>query len=417
MALSPWTLAGIAFQAIPLALSSILLHEIGHAVCGHLAGFRVTALGFGVAEPLCVLRVAGLRFYLCRRAPLQAITWAVFPALFAPRGRTVLLLLGGPLTNLLLGLICLAVIPLWDRAPVALAQMASLNFLFAFVNLVPFRQSRRFATLRSDGAQLIAALRRGGIRPVVLPGAHLALRPLWEAIGDTEILRHQLLTAAAQALEIEDGENARRWRAEAQALPATENPGSHALAELIGAELRRAAGDADGAEAALAELSERCAAEGREADRLFVEAQRRDAGALARLAALEDTAPLARQPPLRTVYWWGRIQLAALHAPEQLDRNLARYEAARREWRSWPLDLSLYRVVAFQREEQGDRAGAAVAYEQALRAFQAIRAGLASDARQQKSFEERQRALRERAARCFAELGRQGDAERLTAPR
>jgi tetratricopeptide (TPR) repeat protein len=415
METSPWILAGICFQMIPLVLFSVLSHELGHVVCGRLAGYRVTAMGFGIAEPLFVWRIAGLRFYLCRRQPLQALTWVIYPTLLPPRSRTAFLLSGGPLANLLLALASFLLLPVFERSVIALYQLFLFNLYFAIMCLLPFGQNRAMGTLRSDGAQLLALFRSNRVNPVTVPGINLAQRSLWEALGDTEMLRFQLLSSAAAAQAIEDTDSARRWWMEAQNLPGSEGAIPEGMAELVEAEIRQSEGDIDSAEIVRRALAERFLAAGRDAERLLIELGRRDSGAIHRLPTFKDADALNHFPHLRTCYWWGLVQVAARDAPESQDRYLARYEAARQKWRSFPLDLTLYRTVAFHREARGDKAGAMIAYEQAIQAVRAIHAGLAADTVMLEGFVKRMRPLLERAARCFSELGRYEEAERIMA--
>src|SRR5207302_6058517 len=93
-------------------------HELGHAVCGKLAGFLVTACGTGVSRLLFRVRIGGTDYYLAWRQPLQGLTFAQVPSLLPSRGRMALFLSGGILAHaalVLLSLLLLWLVP-WGEA-------------------------------------------------------------------------------------------------------------------------------------------------------------------------------------------------------------------------------------------------------------------------------------------------------------
>jgi hypothetical protein len=86
--------------------SSIIVHELGHALAGTLAGFRIVSCGIGITRPFAQIRIAGIWFYLARPF-LRGITLAIPSRLGPNRKATALLYSGGSLANLL------AVLVIW----------------------------------------------------------------------------------------------------------------------------------------------------------------------------------------------------------------------------------------------------------------------------------------------------------------
>ena len=82
-------LALVLVALLPVLYLSIVVHELGHAVLGWLAGWRITSLGMGTGRPLLVLSWRGVRVYFCRNRPLQGLTFLYAPQLYPARSRTV----------------------------------------------------------------------------------------------------------------------------------------------------------------------------------------------------------------------------------------------------------------------------------------------------------------------------------------
>lgn len=411
-------IALIILYVLCVTFVSMLIHEAGHAIAGHLSGFTILAVGAGTRRPFLLHRnPGGTIFYLCRENPLQGITWALHPDLFPPASAHAWLLFGGPLANLIVAI--LAAIGLWVfHAPSSLLfPIFWLNTLFGVLNLIPFSAAVSGVPLRSDGSQLVVLLRKaGGHRPFFAPSTLLSLRPLWEEIGDNRHLRIQLMNAAASMLILEDVVEARRYLAEAEALPPLDSMPGFAGQErvirglLLVEEGAKEAGRAEGQRAV-----EEFAALGLEPARLWAEVAGPAEESQERLAEIEVSPHTAAHPFLRLAVTSTRARLAAQTDASDREALLAHYESSRRRMRYDPMDLAVYRKVAASRERQGDLGGAVLAYEQAVLAARRVFDALESAPETQSHYADRFQPLIEDAARCLELLDRGGEAERIRA--
>src|SRR5262245_29648026 len=96
---------------------SCFLHELGHALLGRWAGFRVTSFGLGVGRPVWAGGCRGTRVYLARNNPFQGITF-VYTLRNGPfRTGTVAMLAGGAAAHAILvgvALLLWRLFPRWD---------------------------------------------------------------------------------------------------------------------------------------------------------------------------------------------------------------------------------------------------------------------------------------------------------------
>lgn len=402
---------------VVLAYVAVLVHECGHAIAGRMAGFYVTSFGAGTGRPLLTLRLpGGTIFYIGREHPWQGLTWVTSPYLIPPRLRTAVLLLGGPLANLLLaGVYYFALPQIAPRhwlLPVVIGQMAG-NVILGFGNLLPLSISLGKTILRSDGAQTLALFpRRGTVRPLQSPEAYLGLRSLWDSIGDTTQLYANLVTAALTACDLKDFPQARRLLEEARRCSFPEHllPLHRTYAMMVEGILLQEEGDSDRGVQLIEQAEREFAAKGNELMRLVTVATREDREALPLVTALSDHPLLERLPAFRASIASAHLLLAVRYDAGNIETLLARYESARSWYRYLPSDWQVYTAIAQYRETHGDVGGAAIAYEQAARAARSIFEALENDSATQEAFTERVQPLVADGAQCLESLGRHDDA-------
>lgn len=131
-----------------LLLAVIIVHEVGHLVCGLSVGFHLMSIRFGPVRISPPFRVS-IKF--------EPKTGASGGVSMIPgkstnlRSRAVVFILGGPVANLLTGFFILF---LKAGSPVA-SVFATLSILVGAANLVPFRR----LALISDGKRLLTLLK------------------------------------------------------------------------------------------------------------------------------------------------------------------------------------------------------------------------------------------------------------------
>lgn len=379
-------LIAIVLGLYPAMYLAVLCHEIGHVVVGRLAGFTITSFGLGTQDPFFKARMpGGTIFYLCRRNPLLGICWTSTPELLPTRSRSVFVLLGGAIMNLLL------VVPsvlLWRATQGGFwLVFATLNLILGVTNLIPhtqqFRGSRQAHA--SDGLQAVKIVLSRHSR-IGVPSNHTAYRPLWEAVGDLSALRSHLCTAALTALSIHETESAGEYITTAEGLPHDENDDCvlmlrglwHALLQENAA-----------ARTCLQAASERFIAK-KQLDNLFytnlflystyVDARL----ALTELETMAASLPrtLARHPMVIMTLAAERLRLFFRLRNDDigtLETYVARFEASRRAMRSDAIDADIYAGIAGWRQKHSDTAGARIAWEQAFNAMEAISTALSAD--------------------------------------
>jgi hypothetical protein len=133
-------------------LAVIVVHELGHLVAGWSAGLKFVIIRFGPIEITSPLRIS---FQPGRIRGASGWT-SMFPATTKRvRDRLLVLLVGGPLANLLssMALICLV-----QNRSAFLDWFAFLSMVIGLANLVPFQR----LNLVSDGKRILMLLRGDG---------------------------------------------------------------------------------------------------------------------------------------------------------------------------------------------------------------------------------------------------------------
>lgn len=158
--LLPVRMLVLMFSALYL---SILIHELGHALAGTLAGFRIVSCGVGITRPFARIRIAGVWFYLARPL-LRGLTLAIPNRLGQNRKALGIIYAGGPLANLA------TVLVLWVVArPVVdwtswrpfdhwtfSSVLMDVSIMMAIGNLLPFYSSRYGSA--SDGLTIVRCI-------------------------------------------------------------------------------------------------------------------------------------------------------------------------------------------------------------------------------------------------------------------
>jgi hypothetical protein len=134
-----------------LLFAVVVVHEIGHLVCGLCVGFRLTSVRFGPVRISPPFRVS---------VKFEPKTGASGFVSMIPgksenlRSRAMVFILGGPVANLLAGFF---IFFLKVGGPLA-SVFATVSILVGAVNLVPFRR----LALISDGKRMLMLLRNVG---------------------------------------------------------------------------------------------------------------------------------------------------------------------------------------------------------------------------------------------------------------
>jgi len=124
MLLLLWALLGSAITRTPpstgllfnlllfpaFAIVATAMHELGHALAGHLAGLRVVRVSIGVGNACFRFKIGHVEMRV-HEFPLGGMTWMVPSSARGIRWRMWVAVLGGPLTN---ALMLLALLPVLD---------------------------------------------------------------------------------------------------------------------------------------------------------------------------------------------------------------------------------------------------------------------------------------------------------------
>jgi len=408
MSLLPWEpLLAILLGLYPAVYLAVLLHEIGHAIAGRLAGYKITSFGLGTGRPFFKMRLpGGTILYLCQNNRLFGSCWATTPELILSSFPQAILLLGGSILNLIVG--SLLFLFFVKTHTTFYLVCAGINLLLATANLLPYVQpfsNGSGRTTASDGYQLLALLTTHHHR-ARLPESQLTYRALWDEIGDTRALRYHLCTAAYVSFTLQDIESASQYMATAQLLPADSD--SEGMLLFLQGLLLLFRGEKSEAGQALSaardhSLAQRAPGSALLAELVSVSTCVTDAEALARWEKIARSIKpsLARSSRVALHLAMHRL-LLFFNTPDgdqaTLEMLLARYEAARRRYRSDISDARIYLEVAAWRKGREDFAGTQVAWEQAITAIRAVDAAIASDA-------ELRHRYRTRTQRKAAEAG------------
>jgi tetratricopeptide (TPR) repeat protein len=352
---------------------------------------------------------------------VHGITFILDPRLIPERWRTACYLAGGIAANAVAALLALACAAAQPRAAILWLTAAAVNALFAVLNLVPFSFRIAGATFRSDGAQILRALRGTDTSsPGDLFRTLRALSGLWRGVGDLRVLRSSTVHAAASWAERGDSAHALELLDEAGAIPAEMPPALQAylmltrgLALLAKSEVDAAATAVDEAEAEFRRLDHPAgsllAAIAR-GDLLWERGDREAAAALYEAAL---TSPLvARLPALRALlHNQIRVYRCELPGGGGGEALLADYEATPARERSPSLDRYVYRKAGEVFGRAGRHERAAAAYARALEAVAALDEAL--DGPDRERFRLAQVPLIEEAKAGLRQVGRDEDAALL----
>jgi hypothetical protein len=412
----------VGLASIPVFFLSIFAHELGHAIAGHAAGYIITSLGLGVARPLWVGTVRGVRVFVCRVKTGNGLTFAFHPELLPSRGRMVVFLAGGILVNLVLVLVSLALVAwlAWGRS--VWFAVLWINALLVLVAMVPGRYKVGRGSFRSDGALILLTLRSGSYaqQPVMTAQAVEFMHGLATSIGDATLTHLNLLGGAEAWIALGDTERAAALLEREQALPDCGSPSIRGLGHLVRARQAMANRQLDEADTQLdaaAAAFPPQAAEGASflgaLLRAAVRLARGDASGAVDVEALLSGPVLARRPAMESSVIALRLA-AAVGATDvaAVDRIMGEYETHRQRFPSVSTDLAIARDVARFHAARGDLAAAEPVYRRVCESIGEIAGALVSKEERWR-FLERQTDLTEEARQCFLSLGKADEAERL----
>ncbi|MBC8137323.1 MAG: M50 family metallopeptidase [Fibrella sp.] len=378
------SLVWLALCLYPALIVAVVIHEAGHAFFARMIGYRVTSFGLGTGRLFFRTTLpGGTIFFCCRDNPTLGTCWTTTTELLPPRFHRALLLVGGGATNLLVAVLCYALLSL--PPGVVWLALAVMNTLVGLANLFPFRQrvagSRK--TVASDGLQAVSLLLSRHARAEV-PQAELGFRNLWDEIGDASTLRYRLFRAALAAQELEASEQTTRYQGEAESLPGDDTD-AH-LAYLQG-RVALQKGDREIASRSFADARrqyERTHAPGSiflcDLYQLFTKESQdpRENPEFFSAPTLSKRADIATKLAAIRVLLFTRDP-AAHSTVETMEALLARYESARRNYRNDIEEANVYTAVAKWRRQNGDAAGARIASEQSAKIMGEIANALSAD--------------------------------------
>jgi tetratricopeptide (TPR) repeat protein len=138
-------------------------HELGHALAARACGMHVFQVAVGVGKKLFECRIFGVLVEF-RTIPYGGVTLALTPSREHFRSREIIYALAGPVANLLVALLVLAVVG-WDRvadfrphqkiSPWTL--LFASNALVFITNLIPRSFSSATGHMISDGGHIVRA--------------------------------------------------------------------------------------------------------------------------------------------------------------------------------------------------------------------------------------------------------------------
>jgi hypothetical protein len=399
---------------------SIIVHELGHAICARLSGFTLTSFGLGTGRPFLTLRFRQISFYLAGDHPFQGLTFVVTSWPAPPPLPTALFLAGGILAN---GLLALFSLYWWwflpGGSPWGLS-FALVNGFFFLVNLIPTALRVGPAELRSDAALLLSVLYHGILPQVpTLPiGMVRQFRGLWRAIRDARGLHAHLIGAAHSWVELGIPDRARELLHEAEKIPLSA-PSPHlafglALQGLINNDATVSASQFDRAVQEFSGLGEnggvfliRCW----RAERDLLAGNAEEA-----LGILDEVAHdpiLGADPGIRGSLLAARIEAHALQNNGSTVKELWReYQALPQEKRSAADDLRTMRCLALFFARRGRKRAARLAFFRTLRTAQQVLLSLA-DREDQETFRRALSPFLREAQRYFRETGHSRQSHKL----
>ncbi|MDR3637133.1 MAG: hypothetical protein P4L84_25240 [Isosphaeraceae bacterium] len=404
----------------PVLYASVLLHELGHVVTGHMAGFTVTSFGVGTARPLWVFRVAGLRVYFAVVRPFVGLTWAFMPQLFPSKGRLVAFAAGGILANasaVAVALLCWGLLP-WGGA--IWIATAAINGFLAVFSLVPLKPQTGKAPVRTDGTLILQALRSESFAapPPLTIQTERAFRGLWSAIGDDLMLQIHQVSAAEAWAALGEYDRAKALLAEADGSQGSTPSTVRALGHLVRGEVATGLGRFSDAGRALDDAEASFRDDAHALGLLTVALCRAQlrlqcgdaAGAVVDLDSLLPRIKATGRAELSTAALLPRVGAAVILSDrEALSQCMTQYERARRSQHSAVRDLYVYQTGARFYTACGERTDAEPYFRRAIAAAAELAAAWL-DPGERKHFIERSNPLIEEARQC---LGGSADLNQL----
>ncbi len=399
-----------AVAAVPVFYTSIFVHELGHAVCGWIAGFRITSFGVGAGRPFWSTYWRGTLIYLSLQRSFLGLTFAIHPRLFPSRWQWSCFLAGGIAANLLTAVLASV---LWCLVPggwVFWGPLAVLNLLLGVTSAVPAVARVGKLTVRSDGVALLRTWLCGSPLPddeTRVLQICKELRGLWGARLDLAIRRTYLLRGATIWLSLGDEEQARQLLKAIRLYTFEQAPATLLDGALVAGLTALAAGDPEGAISALEE-------KGQTEERFLVRwlrgsffLRRGEAARAAELLEELATHPLARPgAPLHAALLASRLTArCALSDEKGLYNLLTQYEKLPPRRRAALADLTLYPVLAAFYRRRGDEARTVAAYQRALDAIRQLDERLV-EPEDRGRFRSCRAALVQRAREYFEQTGR-----------
>ena len=365
------------FIAFPV---SVLLHEVGHAVFGRLAGYTVTSLGIGFGRPWLVIPLRGVRVYLTTTGPVQGgLTFAFLPRLLPARLPQMTYIAGGMLVNAALAGLFLAWWKFLNGNAAFCLAFAAVNGGLTLLSLVPLPVYVGSLPIRTDGAHMLEVLTTGTQSypsPMTIQGLP-ALRRFLLAVGDTRFLRAYLVSAASDCAALGDAERAWSLLDEEGGMPEPRPPHIPAVASLLRAQIAPMLTPPFDAEPFLEQAATYYRATGQVKGLDYIEFLRADLrisrveAAGTALDELAGRATFKDHPALGTALLAERLKAACLASDgPAVTRWLRAFESDRRRRPLPTLDLAVYGTVAPFYARQGDLDAADAAY---LRLLGAIR--------------------------------------------
>lgn len=400
----------ILIAYLPVVYVSIIVHELGHVLLAKAAGLVVGSAGAGGADPFWVGTWRGTRLFLCRRRPLEGVTFVLPDGLDFKPWQFIVYTLGGILANALTAGLALLLLLWVDFASWLWGLLAAVNGYLAFANLMPFQFRRGGVSFQSDGAQILGALR--GQPRFVPPGLRVrrtrGLRNLLTSVGDFLTLRQFLLSSAEAWLELGNLDAADEDLAESVALPVPATESSRAIEAIVRAQVCLTRNQHEEAQTWLDQVEEtwkQLGARGVQIVALLRSFGWIGAGELDRArTTLQECADLGAHVDVQALALQLRGHLdQARPEPGRLEQITADYEASRRAQPGSVLSLAMPMLLATGYARQENWTKASVYYHEALWFCRASMEQLAEE-KDQKRFAAGQAELRTQARECFLRL-------------
>ena len=146
-----WSPLIVAATLVFLLFAVIVVHEIGHLVCGLCVGFQLKTIRFGPFRISPPFRVS---FKFEPKTGASGSVNMIPGSSKNLRSRAMVFILGGPVANLLAG----SVVLFLKAGGPLISEFAILSIMIGAANLVPFRQ----LALISDGKRMLMLLKNTG---------------------------------------------------------------------------------------------------------------------------------------------------------------------------------------------------------------------------------------------------------------